>query len=157
MSDAPEPEVTLREVTADNLGAILALEVAEPQRCCVASNAKSIAQAHYHEEAWFRSIYAGETPVGFIMLHDEHLRAEPREVGYYFLWRLMIDQSRQGRGIGRRAVELVIEHVRTRPHATRLLTSCVEGPASPEGFYLKLGFTRTGKVDDGEVELELPL
>ena len=39
--------VSLREVTKDTLGAILALEVDESQRRFVATNAKSIAQAHF--------------------------------------------------------------------------------------------------------------
>lgn len=51
-------DVSLREVTAENLAAVLALDAAEGQRAFVASNAKSIAEAHFHPEAWFRTIYA---------------------------------------------------------------------------------------------------
>ena len=123
----------------------------------MASNAKSIAQAHFHPEAWFRAIYEAERPAGFLMLHDEHLRDEPRERGYYFLWRLMVDEDLQGRGIGRDAVALLLEHVRTRPFAEQLLTSCHPGPGSPEGFYRRLGFVPTGRVEDDEVELALRL
>ena len=151
------PSVTLREITADTLDAVLGLDVAEPQRGFVASNAKSIAQAHFHPEAWFRAIYHGEEPVGFLMLHDEHLRPEPREQGYYFLWRLMIDASQQGRGFGRDAILLLLRHVRGRPHATRLLTSCRGGAGSPEGFYRKLGFAPTGREEGGEIELVIPI
>lgn len=155
-------QIELREVTVENLGAVLGLEVAEAQRGFVATNAKSIAQAHFYEEAWYRAIYADDEPVGFLMLHDEHQRAErmgvePREVGYYFLWRMMIGAGHQGRGIGREAVALLIEHVKTRPHAARLLTSCRQGEGSPEGFYRTLGFEPTGKLEEGELELVLPL
>ena len=45
------------------------------------SNERSMAQATEHPEAWPRAIYAGDEPVGFLMLHDEHLRATPREQG----------------------------------------------------------------------------
>lgn len=149
--------VALREVTTDNLQAVLALDVSEAQREFVATNAKSIAEAHFYPEAWFRAIYAGSQPVGFLMLHDESLRSDPRQPGYYFLWRLMIDASQQGRGFGRRALEILIDHVRTRPAASELLTSCRRGPGSPEQFYLKLGFRPTGQEPHGEVELRLPL
>lgn len=149
--------VALREVTPENLQAVLALNVEESQRPFVASNVKSIAEAHFHPEAWFRAIYAGEQPVGFLMLHDESLHPNPRRSGYYFLWRLMIDASYQSRGFARRAVELLCEHVRTRPHAHELITSCRRGVGSPEGFYLKLGFHPTGQEDHGEVELRLSL
>jgi diamine N-acetyltransferase len=138
-------EVALREVATENLQAVLALDVAESQRSFVASNAKSIAEAHFHPEAWFRAINAGDQLVGFLMLHDESLRPDARQSGYFFLWRLMIDASYQGRGIGRRAVALLADHVRSRPDARELLTSCGRGAGSPEGFYLKLGFHFTGR------------
>jgi diamine N-acetyltransferase len=149
--------VTLREVTADNLQAVLALDVSEDQRPFVASDAKSIAEAHFHPEAWFRAICADQTPVGFLMLHDENLRPEPRQRDFYFLWRLMIDASFQRMGFGRRALELLLAHVRTRPHAHTLLTSFRRGEGSPEGFYLGLGFCPTGKESHGEIELSLTL
>ena len=152
-----EPRVELREVTAESLAAILALEVAESQRRFVASNAKSIAEAHFHPEAWFRAIYADEQPVGFVMLHDESLHPAPRQQGFYFLWRLMIDKGHQGRGYGRRTMELLIDHVRTRPDAKELLASCVPGSDSPQGFYLQIGFHPTGNHVHGEVELRFVL
>jgi diamine N-acetyltransferase len=54
-------DVTLREITHETLGAILKLKVAPSQESFVASNAVSIAQAHFQPEtAWFRGIYAGD-------------------------------------------------------------------------------------------------
>lgn len=149
--------VTLREVTQQTLPAILALSVAPAQEAYVANNARSIAQAHFHPEAWFRAIHADDEPVGFLMLHDEHLLEEPRERGFYLLWRLMVDTRFQGSGHGRHAVELLVEHVRSRPHAERLLTSCLPGADSALPFYLKTGFERTGREVDGEIELARPL
>ena len=145
--------VTLREVTAETLRPILALAVAPEQASFVATNAQSIAEAYFHPEAWFRAVYAGDEPVGFLMLHDEHLLPEPRERGFYFLWRLMLDARFQGRGYGRAALNALVQHVRTRPHAERLVTSCLPGPGSPLPFYLKSGFVETGRELDGEIEL----
>jgi diamine N-acetyltransferase len=136
---------------------VLRLAVSEAQRAFVAPNAWSIAEAHFHPEAWFRAIYADETPVGFLMLHDEELLPQPRQRGFYLLWRLMIDARYQGFGFGRRAIELLVDHVRTRPHARTLLTSCVPGAGSPEEFYRRLGFRPTGRERHGELELELSL
>jgi diamine N-acetyltransferase len=150
-------KITLREVTPDNLGAVMALDVFDDQRDFVASNARSIEQAQSHSEAWLRAIYAGDTPVGFVMLHDENLRDEIRQKDYYFLWRLMIDRRYQKRRFGRRAMELLVEHVKKRPHATMLMSSFRPGANSPEGFYAKLGFERTGNEHDGEIEIRLRL
>jgi diamine N-acetyltransferase len=146
-----ETKVILREVTWETLDDILSLKVAEEQRKFVADNARSLAQAHFYDHAWFRAIYAGETPVGFIMLDDQPEKPE------YFLWRLMVDNRYQGRGYGRRALELLIDYVKTRPNATELLTSIHEAEGGPEGFYRKLGFEFTGDYDEGEAVMRLKL
>ena len=153
----PEKEVTsaavvsLREVTADTVRAIIRLKVKPSQTHFVADNATSIAQAYFEPKAWFRAIYADETPVGFVMLFDDPDAPE------YYLWRYMIDGRYQGLGFGRRALELFIDHVRTRPNATALLSSYVPGEGSPWPFYAGLGFVETGEVDDGENVIRLPL
>ena len=155
MSDVPSVEapVTLREVTRENLREVLLLEVAPEQKRFVASNAISIAQAHFYPQvAWFRAIYAGETPVGFLMLED---RAGAPEV---FLWRFMVDQRYQEHGFGRRALQLVLEHVRARPGTSALTLSHVPGDGNPGPFYQRLGFVHTGERDpDGELLMRLEL
>jgi diamine N-acetyltransferase len=145
--------VTLREITEDTLRPILKLKVSPDQEKYVASNAVSIAQAYFQREnAWFRGIYADETPVGFLMLDDR-----PNEASY-FLWRFMIDANYQKYGFGKRAVELLIEHVKTRPNATSLGVSCVpDSEGSPCAFYEKLGFVYTGEKDEDELVLKLQL
>lgn len=142
--------VTLREITKETLDDILDLQVNNQQKQFVASNAKSIAQAHFARDvAWFRAIYADEVPVGFLMLEDDSANAT------YFLWRFMIDERYQKRGFGKRALELLIQHVKTRPGATALMTSCVPGEGSPGKFYEKVGFKYTGVMDEGELMMRL--
>ena len=80
-----------------------------------------------------------------------------REKSEYFLWRMMIDHRYQGTGLGKKAMMLLIDHVKTLPNATELLTSCVPGDGSPEGFYHNLGFKPTGDIEDGEVVMRLEL
>ena len=147
---SPNSVVTLRDVTPDNLEAVLALRVADSQKHLVASNERSIAQAHFEEAAWFRAIYADGEPVGFVMLHDEALRAEPREAGYLVVWRMMIDERFQGMGFGWKAMHLVIAHARTRPGVDRLQTSWAQEEGNAGDFYRKLGFTPTRVDEDGE-------
>jgi diamine N-acetyltransferase len=141
----PQAQITLREITQATLHAILDLTVAPQQTHFVASNAVSIAEAHFAPEmAWFRAVYADDIPVGFVMLAEDPIKQE------YHLWRFMIDARFQGCGFGKRALELVFEHVRRRPGATAILTSCVPGEGSPGPFYEKLGFRYTGEEEDGE-------
>lgn len=143
--------VTLRPITDDNLRAVLRLKVGPEQEQFVASNPVSLAQAHFEKYAWYRAIYADETPVGFMMLYDDPVKP------VYFLWRLMIDARYQGNGFAWRAVQLLIDYVRTRPGASELLVSHGQGEGSPAPFYARLGFEYTGAEDDGELVMRLPL
>lgn len=147
----PEATVSLREITSETVWQICELSVAPEQREFVAPNAYSIAEAHFSPVAWFRAIYAGETPVGFLMLSDDEKAPE------YFLWRLMIAAEHQGKSYGKRAVEQLIAYVRTRPNATELLVSYHPGEGSPADFYRKLGFQETGRMEGNEIVLRLPL
>lgn len=149
--------VSLREITAATVRKITNLAVAPDQTRFVAANAVSLAEALFSPEAWYRAIYAGEEPAGFVMLYDESLRPAPPERPQVGLWRFMIDEAFQGRGIGMAALKQVIEHARARERFASLLVSYVPGPGCPEEFYLRAGFHHTGKVEDGEVVLELPL
>lgn len=146
-----ESEVMLREITIDTLNQLCELAVAPEQQVFVAANTFSIAQAYFVPEAWFRGIYAGDTPVGFVMIHDDPKAAE------YHLWRFMIDARYQRHGFGRRALELVIDHVRTRPGATKLSLSYVPKEGNPAPFYAKLGFRETGEEKHGERVMLLEL
>ena len=146
-----ESKVSLREITEDTVRAICDLKVADSQEKFVAPNAVSIAQAYFSDKAWFRAIYADESPVGFLMLEKDTEKLE------YFLWRMMVDDKYQRMGLGYKAMILLIDYVKTLPDATELLTCCVPGEGSPEGFYRKLGFERTGEMDGIEVVMRLPL
>jgi diamine N-acetyltransferase len=144
-------EVSLREVTAGTVRAICRLDVSEEQKHFVAPNAVSIAQAYFEPKAWFRAIYADDTPVGFLMLYDDPDKPE------YFLWRFMIDERYQKMGFGKRSLDLLIEYVRSRPGADELRLSCHPGEDGPEPFYRKYGFTLTGRMLDNEAEMSIQL
>ena len=144
--------IQLREITQENFKEILRLKVSPTQERFVASNAISIAEAHFYpENAWYRAIYDDEAPVGFLMLDDQPQKP------LYFLWRLMIGAAHQGRGYGKEALKLLAKHVSTRPGATALFVSYVPGEGSPALFYEKSGFVPTGDIEEGEIVAKLLL
>ncbi len=143
--------VSLREVTAESVREICYLEVSEAQKHFVAPNAHSIAQAYFEPKAWFRAIYADESPVGFVMLYDD------ADVPEYFLWRYMIDARYQKLGFGKRAMDLLLEHVRARPGAREMKLSCHPGEDGPEPFYRNYGFTLTGEWRENEAVMRIDL
>jgi diamine N-acetyltransferase len=147
--------VQLREVTRDTVSAVCKLDAGDDRKQ-VAPNSVSIAQAHFQGEAWFRAVYDDDLLVGFVMLYDPTMVESPDEPDF-FLWRLMIDQSHQGKGYGRAVVEALVEHVRTRPGAQRLLVSHVKSADRLSRFYQSLGFRYTGVEDDGELVMERDL
>ena len=138
---------SLGEITSENLISVLGLSVTEEQKKVYPrSNAYSIAEAHYpgdDDPVWIRAIYAGETPVGFLMT------SEAPDQGEYFLWRLMIDAKHQGKGYGFRAVELLIERIKNSPNPKALVTSHLKDDGDAGTFYEKLGFVYTGEILGG--------
>lgn len=155
---AQQQVVSLREVTAETVREICTLDVGSGQRELVAPNAVSIAEAYFEPAAWFRAVYAGETPIGFAMLYDPTRTTKP-EGGpdTCYLWRFMIDHRHQRRGYGAAALEQLVAHVSTLPGVTRFKTSFVPEPGNAAPLYERAGFRATGEVDEGETVLELPL
>jgi len=149
-------QVTLREITSGTVLAVTKLSVAPEQQGFVASNAVSLAQALFSEEAWYRAVYADEELVGFVMLSDQTLKKEVPAEPKVGLWRLMIDHKHQRRGIGREVIRLVTEYVRDRPGMHSFYTSYVPAPGGAGPFYLGLGFTPNGEIDEGEVVVVYP-
>jgi len=143
--------VMLRPIDEANIDGVGELRVIGEQRYHVASIAKSFWQVAGREGYWMRAIYAGAEPVGFVMLHER-----PGEV---YLNRLLVDFRHQGRGFGREAIRLVIEHARAQPGCNQVRLSHVRSNEAVARLYSSFGFRHTGVVDeDGEVEmlLELP-
>ena len=145
------PVVSLREITAETVRAICDLAPHEVQSGFVASNAVSIAQAHFNPAAVFRAVYAGDEPVGFIMWRPENDGVS------CFLWRFMIDGRHQGKGYGREAIALWLKRLPALGYRLAR-TSYVPGAAGPHGFYLAQGFKDTGEQRaNGERVMELLL
>lgn len=153
------PVLRLVEITPENRAVIEALAVTPEQTDYVSDVAASLVEATQEPDArpWYRGVYFGDTPVGFVMISDGITVENPSYLGPYYLWRLLIDRHHQGRGYGGEVLRLVAEYLRTKPDARVLLTSVVEGPASPLSFYLSHGFRATGAVHEGEPVLELDL
>jgi diamine N-acetyltransferase len=140
--------VELVEVTKDSVRAVCGLDAGDGGRQ-VAPNAVSIAQAYFHEEAWFRAIHANGELVGFLMLWDPS-RVASSEDPRFIVWRFMIDARFQRRGHGRAALELAIAHVRSRG-GYELYLSHVKTVDEAARLYRSLGFTYTGVEEDGEL------
>ena len=137
--------LSLREITKETVKSILVLKVAEGQEDLVGDNGNSLAQALFDKKAWYRGIYAGDDPVGFLMLSID------REKPEFYLWRFMIDAGQQGKGYGKRAMELIIKEVQSQPEAKEFTLHVMDLPHGAQAFYEGFGFKATGEVDEGEI------
>jgi GNAT superfamily N-acetyltransferase len=109
--------------------------------------------------SWGADIASGVLP-GFVC------RAEGRLVGYCFgnartgeVVVLALLPEYEGQGLGRRLLELVVQHLRAIGH-NRLFLGCSSDPSVRSfGFYRHLGWRATGETDalgDQVLELHIP-
>ena len=153
------PSIELREITEANRDDVVAIHAGPAQGRFVSSVADSLEEAVEHPEGspWYRAVYLDGEPVGFVMLSWNVTPCPPDIIGPWFLWKLIVDERHQGRGIGRAIVEHIVRLIRAEG-ATQLLTSHVIGEGGPDGFYDRLGFVPTGTFDpQGERILRLGL
>jgi RimJ/RimL family protein N-acetyltransferase len=149
----PPAEVTLVEITQDNLPLVSKLTTHKSQERFVATMAQSFTDALFPEIVdghpavpWMRAVTADTEIVGFVMLALSHEHfPEP------YLWRLLIDRLHQRRGIGGRVLELATDECRRRGDRA-LVTSWGQGKGSPAPFYLAHGFVPTGQMLEEEIE-----
>lgn len=99
-------KLSLEDITADNYEAICDLEVAKTQEEYLACNMWSLVEAHYNSGYTCKAIYLNGVPVGFFMWVQE----TPTKVS---IWRFMVDQTHQNKGIGRKALNMAIEEIKT--------------------------------------------
>ena len=72
------------------------------------------------------------------------------------IYHLVIDYRQQGRGLGMKATNLVIEHIRTTwPQITKVSLTVHPRNEVAEHIYMSNGFSKTGEFADSEPVLEL--
>ena len=136
----------------------LLLEVNENQKNLVASVAQSFSDALFPPEdpngpplVWIRGVLRNSQPAGFVMCADQtEQQKDP------WLWRLLVDKSHQGVGVGTFALTSVIKRYRELG-MQRVLTSWHPGEGNAGDFYKKIGFVETGEKIGEEIVAEFKL
>ncbi|WP_137174290.1 GNAT family N-acetyltransferase [Massilia sp. HP4] len=143
--------VTLEPVTIDNFETLLEMALPPEQDRWIANNACSIAQASFYADWRTRAIYHDGEPAGFL-LYDIASRDEE---GHYGIYRFMVDHAKQGRGIGRRALQLLLEELRAQPDAQRITICYKPENVAARALYLSCGFVEVGVDELGEMIAEI--
>lgn len=132
-------KVTLVEVNSDNWYDCCQLELAKEQIHFIESNAISIAQTKFEPTLKPFAIYYEEKVVGFLMYNSIK-----EELDGYWIYRIMIDQHFQGKGIGKAATELMISEMAKLPNATKIIVGYHPDNQGAHNLYASLGFIDNG-------------
>jgi diamine N-acetyltransferase len=146
--------VAIKEITLENWESIADLKVDESQTKYVSSNAYSLAEASYRTHCQPRAIYLGQEAVGFLMYAGLEPLHDPTE---YEIFRFMVASKYQGRGIGRLALKLVLDEIRSLKGIESILICYVPSNPIAKDFYASFGFVETGLDDHGEMMAEIKL
>ena len=98
------------------------------------------------------AIYWNELVVGFLLLEIDKDEAE------YFIWRIMIGQQYQGKGYGRKALQVLIKEAQMDRDCNHIIADYVVGNEKMKYLLTSLGFQETGFIEENnEVAMRLDL
>ncbi|WP_149084660.1 MULTISPECIES: GNAT family N-acetyltransferase [Microbacterium] len=146
-------ELRMVELSAATIVAVNNLSLKPGQEQFLAPVSYGIAATVINPQtSWQRVILDRNEVVGFVSANfddeapEEHFRS--------VLWRINVDADDQGRGVGRFAVESLVEEARNRgvDHVNVIYEAGEDGP---EAFFRRVGFTPVGETAYGEVIAEI--
>lgn len=146
-------ELRMVELSAATIVAVNNLSLKPGQEQFLAPVSYGIAATVINPQtSWQRVILDSDEVVGFVSANfdseapEEHFRS--------VLWRINVDADDQGRGVGRYAVEALVQEARERgvDHVDVIYEA---GEGGPETFFHRVGFTPVGETAYGEVIAEI--
>ncbi|NBI28536.1 GNAT family N-acetyltransferase [Chengkuizengella marina] len=132
-------KVTLVELNADNWYECCTLKVSDDQIKFIESNAVSIAQSKFEPTLKPYAIqYEGKT-VGFLMFNTVK-----EELDGYWVYRIMVDKNFQGKGIGKKATQLMIDEISKLPNSNKIIVGYHPENLGAHQLYASFGFVDKG-------------
>ena len=142
----------LRAITEENFIDAFNLKLAPGQEKFVSHPIRSLAQAYvYRNQCQPFGIYTEGRMIGYVMVIYDY------DIPEYDIWHMMIDESVQGHGYGSKALDRIIEYIRTKPfgNSGRVALTCNKNNSAARKLYENKGFSATGVEDEDEIELVL--
>lgn len=148
-------KVELRNIDDSNRTECLSLKVTQEQLEYVATYEESLNDINENVDIVRPfAIYIDEKIVGFTLLVFEENHEDPLD--RYWLWRLMIDVSFQGKGYGLLVIKEIINYFREN-NANVITLSTKESNTRALSLYRKCGFKENGQMNGEEIVLKLQL
>lgn len=131
--------IEIKEVNEDNWYDCCELEVAEEQKQYMEPNAVSIAQTKFEPTLKSYAIYLDGTVVGFLMFNSV-----PEELDAHWIYRIMVDNQFQGKGIGKTASKLMMAVMAESLDAKKIAVGYHPENTGAHKLYASLGFIDHG-------------
>lgn len=146
-------ELRLEELSAKTIVEVNALSLKPGQEQFLAPVSYGIAVVD-PSTTWQRVVLDGDEVVGFVSANFDP--DAPEDHFQSILWRINVDADEQGRGVGRFAVESLIDEARRRgmDHVDVIYEA---GEGGPEAFFTRVGFSPVDETQYGEVVAEIRL
>lgn len=146
-------DLRVEELSASTIVAVNNLSLKPGQERFIAPESYAIAATVVNPAtSWQRVILDADEVVGFVSAGFDP--DAPQEHFRSVLWRINVDADDQGRGVGRFAVEQLVDEARARGFAC-LDVIYEAGEGGPEAFFTRVGFTPVGETEYGEVVAEI--
>jgi diamine N-acetyltransferase len=148
-------DLRLEELSAATIVAVNTLSLKPGQEQFLAPVTYSVAAAVLDPStSWQRVVLDGDEVVGFISANFDDDAPHPHFQSV--LWRINVDADVQRRGVGRFAVEGLLEEARRRgqDHVNVIYEA---GEGGPEAFFRSMGFEPVDETEYGEVVAEIRL
>jgi diamine N-acetyltransferase len=136
--------VTLAEIDEENWRAVADVAPRDEQRRFVAALGARYLLLSMREDVWHSlAIVVGKSAAGHVMW--------ARDDDAYWVGGMIVDAAEQGNGVGRAAMEAVVERLAAMPDAREVRLSCHPENTGAERLYRALGFSPSGEFEDDEV------
>lgn len=142
--------VELRDVTADDFDAVIALQVADHQRDLLYSNVETIAWAYVAHDCHPLVIYADDKPAGLVSYGWV-----PAD-GRCWIVHFMVDERWQRRGVGRAALEQLLARMTAESGGAAVALTVDPKNTSAMRLYEAFGFQDSGTWQNDEIVMRRP-
>ena len=146
-----QSKLSLRPVNSENWRDVARIQVTQSQRAFVAEPSRYLALCCYGNDWQPLAITLGEQVIGFMMWS-----LDPADNCCWF-GGIMIDQSCQGKGYGRQALQAAISMFANQYGYQDFALSYQPTNLIAKHLYLSLGFSETDEWEDDEIVARLSL
>lgn len=146
-------DLQIEELSASNVVAANTLSLKPGQEAFVAPVSHSIAEAYVRQDTtWPRVVVLDGQVVGFVMANFDD--EADNDLYRSAILRMNVDADYQRRGVGRFAVQAIVDEARNRGF-DRITAVWEEGDLGPGKFFRAMGFVSVGETEYGETIGEL--